>query len=610
MSEGMNRPRLSLGLKLYGLAAVLSTLMVVVVVVALSSLGKVADDGHRGYAKSTVALDELSDARGLLNFNRALFFKYLLEPKGDVRATLAQTIATNDTAIDRALSRFSSTLVVARGRALNAQLVNDMAEYRAQRVRNFTIVDGGRPAAAYDFANVRVTPIGNRITTAFAQLQRLKLQQAAAADASARDRYRSARTTVLGLLALALVLGGAMATLITRGVRRNVRQILSRLTSLSEHDTRSLQAGLGRVAEGDLTVDVTPQTTPIASWSEDELGDVARAVNTVRENTAASMDAYNVTRDALSSMIGQVAGTAGTVSSASQQMASTSEEAGRAVGEIASAIGEVAEGSQRQVMGIDDARRLTDGVVEATGRSAQDAARTAQVADEARDIAREGAEAVSQATEAMASVRSASAEATNAIRQLGDKSQEIGGIVDTIGGIAEQTNLLALNAAIEAARAGDQGRGFAVVADEVRKLAEESQQAAASISSLIREIQAETGRAVTVVEDGAARTAQGAATVERARDAFERIGGSVDDVTARISQIAAGVQEIAASSAETGRRISEIAAVAEQSSASAQEVSASTEQTSASTQQIAASAQELARSAGDLEALVGQFTLR
>jgi methyl-accepting chemotaxis protein len=122
-----------------------------------------------------------------------------------------------------------------------------------------------------------------------------------------------------------------------------------------------------------------------------------------------------------------------------------------------------------------------------------------------------------QATEEMASVRSASPEATNAIRQLGDKSQEIGGIVDAIGGIAEQTNLLALNAAIEAARAGDQGRGFAVVADEVRKLAEESQQAAASISSLIREIQAETGRAVTVVEDGAARTAQGAATVDTLR---------------------------------------------------------------------------------------------
>jgi methyl-accepting chemotaxis protein len=157
---------------------------------------------------------------------------------------------------------------------------------------------------------------------------------------------------------------------------------------------------------------------------------------------------------------------------------------------------------------------------------------------------------------------------------------------------------------------GEQGRGFAVVAEEVRKLAEESQTAAHSISALIAEIQAETGKAVEVVELGGRRTNEGAATVEQARSAFERIGGSVDDVTARVAQIAASVQQIASSSEQMGRRMTDVAAVAEQSSASTEEVSASTEQTSASTQEIAASAQELARTATDLQELVGQFTLR
>ena len=107
------------------------------------------------------------------------------------------------------------------------------------------------------------------------------------------------------------------------------------------------------------------------------------------------------------------------------------------------------------------------------------------------------------------------------------KSEQIEGIVATITGIAEQTNLLALNAAIEAARAGEQGRGFAVVAEEVRKLAEESQSPPASIAGLIEEIQAETAKAVEVVEDGARRTEEGAATVEQAREAFEPLGASV-----------------------------------------------------------------------------------
>jgi methyl-accepting chemotaxis protein len=332
-------------------------------------------------------------------------------------------------------------------------------------------------------------------------------------------------------------------------------------------------------------------------------------VGAIRDHTVASVHAYNASRSSLAAMIGQVSQTAAVLSTSSRQLASGSEETGRAVGEISASVEEVAAGAERQVRAVGSARDLVVDVAAATEQSAVDARETAVAADEARRLAADGARAVREATAAMGAVRSASSAATEAIGELGAKSAQINGIVETITAISEQTNLLALNAAIEAARAGDHGRGFAVVAEEVRKLAEESRAAAGSIARLVADIQADTRHTVDVVEDGARRSAESAVTVERARQAFEAIGAAVDSMAARAADIVAAVGQAAEGSSRVQRDIGEVAAVAEQTSASTEEVSATTEQTSAATQQIAAAAQELAASADELERLVGRFTL-
>lgn len=128
-----------------------------------------------------------------------------------------------------------------------------------------------------------------------------------------------------------------------------------------------------------------------------------------------------------------------------QDMAGSAKEAGKVIQSLDAAIAQVVTASKENI----------------------------ERSQEAEKIARDGVQAVQDAVQAMTAIR--------------ESSGQIEEITATITDIADLTSLLALNAAIEAARAGEHGKGFAVVADEVRKLAVRSADAAAEITSLIKE---------------------------------------------------------------------------------------------------------------------------
>ncbi len=187
---------------------------------------------------------------------------------------------------------------------------------------------------------------------------------------------------------------------------------------------------------------------------------------------------------------------------------------------------------------------------------------------EAADYIRNMDKSSQQTSQAVSNI-SASIASTNAA---------VGKIIEAINlitEIADQTNLLALNASIESARAGEAGKGFGVVAEEIKKLAEQSNDSAQEIASIVDDIKSQSENCVNMsaevqdainkeqelLKETMARFDVLDTEINKAVDGI----GSIDEMTRDLTNI----KDVITSS------VSDLSAVSQQNSAANEEVTAS-----------------------------------
>ena len=331
----------------------------------------------------------------------------------------------------------------------------------------------------------------------------------------------------------------------------------------------------------------------ISISSTDEFADISISLNSVREK--------------MRPMITNILHSAQQLSASSEELTISSEQVAQSSNHVYASVAQVAIGAEQQLQAVHKSITAIEQMSDSIRQVATNTSLATHSSEQTAEAARKGTVAIKTAMEQMTNIEISVIDSASVVKNLGERSQEIGQIVDTISAIAGQTNLLALNAAIEAARAGEQGRGFAVVAEEVRKLAEQSQEAAKQIATLIAEIQSQTGKAVDAMQSGTKIVKIGTETVNSAGEAFNEIAKLIYQVAGQVNEVSMAMQNIVSGNQEMVLTANEIANTTKEAVSETQNVSAASQEQSASMQEIASSSQALSKLAEKLQNVVNFF---
>lgn len=316
---------------------------------------------------------------------------------------------------------------------------------------------------------------------------------------------------------------------------------------------------------------------------------------------------FNTFLDSLKQMIVQIGASSTQVAAASEELSAGTEQSKAASEHISAAMQAITYSSNEQSQLTAHSFKAVTDSLDSMVSIASNTSKAAEASSHMRKQAESGAHSVQEMLEQMNTIHQSVDRADAGIRSLAVSAATIKEISTLITDISGQTNLLALNAAIEAARAGEHGKGFAVVAEEVRKLADQTNQSAGNIHTLVSTIQSESNETVGNIQVVRENVTAGITISKETVISFAGILELIEQVTMQVQEAAAATKSMTKGLEKVQETIQVIADDSQETLASTQTVSAASQQQLASIEEVSRAANSLSQLAEELQAMISRF---